>query len=164
MAATEACPTVLERARRFLISHLVPLGIGTVGCAFGIIAVSLGYKSLDEARLANRWAYLSYELALVEARMSLMAMCAQTPQVDETTCAVLATWEYLPSVLVLLHPPGGPSLAAKVQGSPRAQRLYSDTAMPVAGIAAVAILVPLVTLAAVALAASWSMWGYMCTR
>lgn len=77
-------------------------------------------------------------------------------QVDETTCATLGTWEYLPSVLQLLHPPGGPALAAEAQSSPRALRLYSDTATPVAGIAAVAIGVPLVTLAAVVLVVSWS--------
>ncbi|KAI5856351.1 hypothetical protein BZA05DRAFT_433961 [Tricharina praecox] len=108
MTAGEARTLALDRTHRFFVSHVLPIGLGIVGCAFGIVAVKLAYKSLEESRLASSWARYTYDLAIIEARMSLMSLCAQTPEVDNVTCAEVRTWEYLLSALKVLRPQGGP--------------------------------------------------------
>jgi hypothetical protein len=141
-----------------------------VASAFTILSLFASWKSLEAAKKANKWAYYSYQAALVQIRVSLLQLCVDPPvssfitvtviagsvsyvmlwDMYKATCDLVHTWNYLPSVYDAYHPDGMQQTLAV----PRpAQRKMSDTTVVVACFGAVLAAVPLV--AAAVLAGGW---------
>jgi hypothetical protein len=58
----------------FLLQCAV-LGLSAVGVAYTVVGLIAAYQALIAAKQANSWAYYTYELGLMTARMQFSQTC-----------------------------------------------------------------------------------------
>jgi hypothetical protein len=58
------------------IKFYFPLVVSLIAMIFSILSVAAGWKALEAAGLANRWAYYSYQQSLIGNRLALIELCA----------------------------------------------------------------------------------------
>jgi hypothetical protein len=58
------------------IKFYFPLVVSLIAMIFSILSVTAGWKALEAASLANRWAYYSYQQSLIANRLTLIELCA----------------------------------------------------------------------------------------
>ncbi|KAF8241571.1 hypothetical protein K440DRAFT_641989 [Wilcoxina mikolae CBS 423.85] len=85
---------------------IIIVGLTAAAIAWAIKSYNIGKMSLEQSKISNNWNYWTYNLARMQARMSLVQLCLDHNNNDynNTSCESVLKWELLPDIVMNLNP------------------------------------------------------------